>query len=335
MPGLYAQQMVAEQALTIACSAVGEHWGRDFPICVARGLWGSKGSTADKMSHRPAFERIQPGQLGIAVHGFSWQNPAQPPRNEAGSAYGPRAPLAHFVKARFSEFALFEVEGPAYTATSRVWSQREPDEWDLRVPINVYAHEKNVELRMAEINPAIAEAIRMSGIFASMPWVIAPATLGSPPASGAPRLPAGGASTDVLGHIVQRREASGMRRALLAGRSSAPCAFCERECVAEDLEVAHLKKRRLCSEQERLDTGVAVLACVTCHHCFDSGAVFVDGAGVIRTTEAADMSQWRREMLAHLDGRAFTCFGPANEGYLAWHRREVAAALDAPRLLSA
>src|SRR6202034_4475295 len=100
------QETVADQALTIACSAVGEHWARDYPICIDRGLWGSKSSTAGKMSHLPAFERIQPGQLGIAVHGFHWQNTAQPPRNAKGATYGPRAPIEHFVHAQFSEFVL-------------------------------------------------------------------------------------------------------------------------------------------------------------------------------------------------------------------------------------
>jgi hypothetical protein len=334
MAGLSLQETVAEQPLTIACSAVGAHWARDFPICIDRGLWGSKGSTADKMSHRSAFERIQPGQLGIAVHGFRWQNPADPPRNATGSRYGPRAPFKHFVHAQFSELALFEVEAPAYSSRTRVWSETEPDEWDLRIPLNIYAHEKDVQLRMDKINPAVAEAIRMSGIFASMPWVIAPATLESPRPESAPRTLTTGGSTDVLGHVIQRREASAMRRALLAGRAMAPCAFCERDCVTADLEVAHLKTRRLCEEHERLDTGVAVMACVTCHHCFDAGAIFVDGAGVIRTNEAAGKSEWRREMLRHLDGRAFSCFGPPNQPYLGWHRREVAKVADAPLHLS-
>ena len=334
MAELGLQETIAEQPLTIACSAVGAHWARDFPICVDRGLWGSKSSTADKMSHRPVFERIQPGQLGIAVHGFRWQNPAQPPRNATGSRYGPRAPFEHFMHAQFSEFVLFEVDGPAYPSRTRVWSQTGPDEWDLRIPLNIYAYEKDVQLRMDEINPAIAEAIRMSGIFASMPWVIAPATLDSPRPDGAPRTLTTGGPTDVLGRVVHRREASAMRKALLTGRAMAPCAFCERECGAEDLEVAHLKTRRLCSEHERLDMGVAVLACVTCHHCFDTGAISVDSAGVIRTNKAAGTSEWRREMLAHLDGRAFSCFDPSNEPYLAWHRREVAQIIDAPLHLS-
>ncbi len=328
------QETVADQALTIACSAVGEHWARDYPICIDRGLWGSKSSTAGKMSHLPAFERIQPGQLGVAVHGFRWQNTAQPPRNAKGATYGPRAPIEHFVHAQFSEFVLFEVEGHAYTSTSKVWSQTEPDAWDLRIPLNIYAHEQNVELRMDEINPAIAEAIRMSGIFASMPWVIAPAVLGSAPPSGAPRPLAPGAPTDILGQVVRRREASPMRKVLLVGRSTAPCAFCERECVADDLEVAHLKPRRFCSEHERLDPDVAVLACVTCHHCFDACALFIDGAGVIRTAEAASTSEWRREVVRHLDGRPFSCFGPSNERYLAWHRSEAATGADARRLVN-
>ena len=317
-------EIAANQALTVACSAVGAHWSTDFPICIERRLWGSKSSTAKQMGHMQAFERIQPGQLGIAVHGFSWQEPQTPPRNAKGSAYGPRAPLEHFLRARFSEFALFEVEGPPYISTAQMWSAVEPDEWDLRVPINVFAHAKNVELRMDEINPVIAEAIRRSGIYASMPWTIAPATLGVPHLNGSAGLRRRTASTDVLALVVRRGEASQLREALLAGRDSAPCSFCGKSCMADDLHVAHLKSRCICSEQERLDPAVAVLACVACHQGFDSRAFFVDATGVIRTTEAAEWSEWRREWLTGLDGRPFACFGPANERYLAWHRQEVA-----------
>jgi hypothetical protein len=328
MSEAFAPEIAANQALTIACSAVGAHWSKDFPICAARGLWGSKTSTAKRMQHMRAFERIQPGQLGIAVHGFRWQSPERPPRNASGSAYGPRAPLEHFLQAQFSEFVLFEVEGPPYNSIAKVWSPTEPDEWDLRVPINVFAHEQNVELRMSEINPAIAEAIRMSGIYASMPWVIAPATLGIPQFDPSASIPTRIVPTDVLALAVHRGEAGQVRRALLAGRDRAPCSFCEKNCVAEDLQAAHLKARRACSEHERLDPGVAVLACVACHHGFDSGALFVDAKGVIRTTEAAESSEWRQAWLAHLDGRAFACYGPSNEGYLAWHQREIAQRPD-------
>jgi hypothetical protein len=328
MPAVPEQDTIAEQVLTIACSAVGEHWSRDFPICVERGLWGSKSSTAARMSHLDAFDSVQPGQLGIAVHGFRWNDPSRPPRNAKGSAYGPRTPFAHFLHAQFSEFVLFEVDGPRYTATSRVWSVREPDEWDLRIPINVFAHERDVELRMDEINPAVAEAIRMSGIYASMPWVIAPATLGMPP-GGAKALPRRATGpTDVLGHAIHRREASAVREALLAGRTAAPCAFCERECLACDLEAAHLKQRRACSEHERLDPAVAVLACVACHHAFDQGMVLIDADGIIRTTPAAEESQWRRDWVASLDSRPFSSFTPANGVYLAWHREELQRRLE-------
>ncbi|HEY1451543.1 MAG TPA: hypothetical protein VGF47_11385 [Solirubrobacteraceae bacterium] len=320
-------EVVANQALTVACSAVGAHWSKDFPICVERGLWGSKSSTAERMQHVDAFARIQPGQLGIAVHGFSWQDPQNPPRNASGAAYGPRTPLEHFLRAQFSEFALFEVEALPYTSHAKIWSGEAPDEWDLRVPINVYAHVQGVTLRMDEINPLVAEAIRMSGIFASMPWTIAPATLGAQSSAErgvTPVTPRRAAPTDALALVVRRTESSRARRTLLAGRRSAPCSFCAMECLDDDLEAVHLKARRECSEGERLDPGVVVLGCVACHHCFDSGALFVDAEGVIRTTEAAEQSAWRRAWLASLDGQQFACHGPTNEGYLAWHRLEVA-----------
>jgi hypothetical protein len=324
MPDAPVAEVAASQALTVACSAVGAHWARDFPICVERGLWGSKSSTAERMRHTDAFARIQPGQLGIAVHGFSWQDPENPPRNASGSAYGPRVPLEHFLQAQFSELALFEVEGRPYTSRAKIWSEEEPDDWDLRVPVNVYAHAQDVALRMDEINPLVAEAIRMSGIFASMPWVIAPATLGAQPpvGNGVARRRTG--PTDVLALVVRRTESSQSRQALLAGRRAAPCSFCSMNCLEDDLHAVHLKARRVCSEQERLDPGVVVLACVACHHGFDAGALFVDAAGVIRATEAASESAWRRAWLASLDGRPFACHGPANERYLTWHRLEVA-----------
>jgi hypothetical protein len=324
MPDAPVAEVAASQALTVACSAVGAHWARDFPICVERGLWGSKSSTAERMRHTDVFARIQPGQLGIAVHGFSWQDPNDPPRNASGSVYGPRAPLEHFVRAQFSEFALFEVDGLPYSSRAKMWSEAEPDEWDLRVPINVYAHAKDVALRIDQINPLVAEAIRMSGIFASMPWVIAPATFGPQPPAEVAVAASRAVPTDALALVVQRTESSQARRALLAGRRAAPCSFCSVECLADDLHAVHLKARRVCSEQERLDPGVVVLACVACHHGFDSGALFVDAAGVVRTTEAARASDWRRAWLASLDGLPFAGHGPANEGYLTWHRLEVA-----------
>jgi hypothetical protein len=322
-----APETAASQVLTIACSAVGAHWSRDFPICAERGLWGSKTSTANRMRHTQAFERVQPGQLGIAVHGFRWQDPERPPRNASGSAYGPRVPLELFMQAQFSEFLLFEVEGIPYVSTAKVWSAMEPDEWDLRVPINVLAHERDIELRMNEINPVVAEAIRMSGIYASMPWVIAPATLGIPQLDSNVSVPTRTVPTDALALVVRRREAGQVRQTLLAGRDRMPCSFCGRDSVAGDLHAIHLKPRSACSEHERLDPGVAVLGCVACHQGFDAGVLFVDTEGVIRTTEAAERSEWRRLWLAGLDGRAFTCFGPSNKGYLAWHRQEIAQCL--------
>lgn len=323
MSEAFAPEIAASQPLTVVCSAVGAHWSADFPICTERGLWGSKSSTAKRMRHMHAFERIHPGQLGVAVHGFRWQNPERPPRNAKGSAYGPRAPLEHFLRAQFSELALFEVEGTPYISTARMWGETEPDAWDLRVPINVFAHAKDVELRMDEINPLVAEAIRMSGIYASMPWVIAPATLGMPQLNASASFPTTTVPTDALALAVYRTEASRVRLALLAGRRRAPCSFCGKDCMADDLHAVHLKARRACCEHERLDPGVAVLACVACHQGFDSGALFVDAEGVIRTTEGAEKSEWRRAWLSGLDGRAFACFAPSNEGYLAWHRREV------------
>jgi NTP pyrophosphatase (non-canonical NTP hydrolase) len=169
--------VAATQAVTVVCTAVGANWGRDFAICMENGVWGSRSATAERMNHLSTFERIQPGELGLAVQGFSWQNPKNPPRNRAGAAYGPRAPLEQFLEARFDNWFLFRVTGKPYRSTTPVWPS---GEWDLRVPLEVLADGTAAPLLMSEINPVVAEALRMSGILASMPVAIPPSTIGKP-----------------------------------------------------------------------------------------------------------------------------------------------------------
>lgn len=320
-----AQDMVANQAVTICCSAVGPNWERDFQICAGHGLWGSKSATADRMSHRAVFEAIQPGQLGIAVHGFHWQDPANPPRNAKGAAYGPRAPEAVFGQACFTRFLLFEVDGQPYRSTRQMWSRDAVDEWDLRLPFNPLCFAEGVRLRMDEINPAVREGIRMSGIFASMPYVIAPALIGVPGNGGG-----GGLlypitkATDAVAVGFVRVEASLLRAKLLNGRERALCAFCGRESLSRDLHVTHLKQRAMCGEAERLDPNVAVLGCVTCHHGFDAGVFFVDTDGTMRMNPVAPASEWRSALFEPLDGRPFSSWSEPVRAYLGWHRANVA-----------
>jgi hypothetical protein len=320
-----AQNVVANQAITICCSAVGPNWERDFQICLDNGMWGSKSATADRMSHRAVFEAIQPGQLGIAVHGFHWQDPANPPRNANGAAYGPRAPEKVFGHACFTRFVLFEVDGRPYRSNRPVWSREAVDEWDLRLPFNPLHVAENVRLRMDEINPAVREGIRMSGIFASMPYVISPALVGMPGNGhdGGLLYPTTKA-TDAVAVSFVRVEASLLRKKLLGGRESAPCAFCGRESLDRDLHVTHLKQRAVCGETERLDPNVAVLGCVACHHGFDAGVFFVDTSGRMRMNPSAPTSEWRSAFFQPLEDRPFSAWSAPVQAYLSWHRTNVA-----------
>jgi hypothetical protein len=319
------QDVVANQTVTICCSAVGPNWERDFQICVDKGMWGSKSATAARMSHSGVFEAIQPGQLGIAVQGFHWQDPENPPRNANGAAFGPRAPEAVFGQACFRRFLLFEVDGRAYRSTRQMWSNSAVDEWDLRLPFNPLYSAENVVLRMDEINPLVREGIRMSGIFASMPYVISPALLGIPAngSSGGLLYPTTKA-TDAVAVGFVRVEASLLRAKLLGNREFAPCAFCGRESLCRDLHVTHLKQRAVCGEAERLDPNIAVLGCITCHHGFDAGVFFIDTTGMMRINRAARGSEWRSVNFAPLAGRPFSSWSEPVQAYLAWHRTNVA-----------
>src|SRR5690349_9236301 len=115
------EAVVATQAVSVVCTAVGANWDSDFPICVREGVWGSRSGTAERMNHMSTFERIQPGELGLAVEGFSWSDRQNPPRNAAGAAYGPRAPFQQFLQAQFDNWFLFRVTDKPHRSTRRPW----------------------------------------------------------------------------------------------------------------------------------------------------------------------------------------------------------------------
>lgn len=312
---------VADAAVTLCCCAVGGNWHDDFDICYRRGIWGSKSATARHMRHEGVFANIHPGQLGIAVYGFHWSDPSHPPLNKGGVAFGPRAPREAFAQAVFTDYFLFEVEAVPYVSTTPVWSDSDPDPWDLRVPINPLCRVSGVELAMADVNPPVAEGLRMSGAYQSMPFLIVDSkvrpTASTPAASPPPLSPR---ASDALNHTFRRVEASVLRDYLLSQNTPPRCAFCGLWGADDDLQVAHLKARASCTEAERWDPNVAVLACRACHHLFDSGVIFVDDVGVTRVHQPAATSEWRRDRSHGLDGRPFPSFSSENRCYLAWHR---------------
>ncbi|WP_160051302.1 HNH endonuclease signature motif containing protein [Nocardiopsis sp. FR26] len=80
----------------------------------------------------------------------------------------------------------------------------------------------------------------------------------------------------------RRGEQGVVRARKLAGRAAAPCALCRAEYPQDLLELAHIKPRTVCTDQEKLDLWNTMLACSQCHSLFDKGLLWVDLAGVVR-----------------------------------------------------
>lgn len=87
-------------------------------------------------------------------------------------------------------------------------------------------------------------------------------TLGAPAAGEAASDPAF-AVLDGTAAVKVRKEQAALRSLLAGGRDLAACALCGQEYPMQFLVAAHVKKRSLCSDEERRDLRhVAMLACV-------------------------------------------------------------------------
>lgn len=127
----------------------------------------------------------------------------------------------------------------------------------------------------------------------------------------APRLLINGA-TDRQGIARVRVEQPALRRRLLAGRSAAPCGLCGETFPAEYLVAAHIKRRADCTERERADPNVAMLACLFgCDAAFERGDLWVTDAGLIVVHPTSTVSG----RLAWLDGRRAPAFQSDNRRY--------------------
>ena len=91
----------------------------------------------------------------------------------------------------------------------------------------------------------------------------------------------------------------------------------------EFLVAAHIKKRSLCSDDERRDLQhVAMLACTFgCDSLYESGWISVDQTGFLQTVPLEQAPAGRlREHLDGLAGLRCGAYGELSEAYFAWHR---------------
>lgn len=123
---------------------------------------------------------------------------------------------------------------------------------------------------------------------------------------------------------VQRGEQAQLRRVLFGSATEAQCALCGDIYPVRFLWAAHIKKRAVCTDDERRDLQhIAMPACLFgCDALFEAGYISVDDTGHIIVSDAPAGTRLA-ERLAQLSGRRVTAYTDASAGYFAWHRTNI------------
>lgn len=130
---------------------------------------------------------------------------------------------------------------------------------------------------------------------------------------------------DALAQVKVRTEQAQLRSFLAGQRRMAPCALCGHVYPMEFLVAAHIKKRAVCSDDERRDLHhIAMLACTFgCDALYESGWITVDNSGHAQTAPLPTALNGRfRDQLQHLAGRPCTAHNQHTEPHFDWHRTQ-------------
>lgn len=108
---------------------------------------------------------------------------------------------------------------------------------------------------------------------------------------------------------------------LLGGKQSGECIICGETYPRDLLVAAHIKKRALCTREERLDDASVMLNCrLGCHALFQGGYVIVH-RGVIRQNPRKSADSASLDVVSHVLERQCTGWTPKAERFFLWHRR--------------
>ncbi|MGZ1491296.1 hypothetical protein [Brevibacterium sediminis] len=126
--------------------------------------------------------------------------------------------------------------------------------------------------------------------------------------------------TDVERVTYGRAEQRALRKLLLRGRDEAECGLCGQPTSAKYLVAAHIKPRRDCTEEERRDPNIAMLACLMgCDAAFENGDLRVFGNGAMSVTPELRTS--RPEWAARFQGARAAIYSDSNAEYFAARSR--------------
>lgn len=122
-----------------------------------------------------------------------------------------------------------------------------------------------------------------------------------------------------------RREQRALRQHLLGQRDQASCGLCGRLLSSNLLVASHIKPRNQCTEKERVDPYVVMLACVLgCDALFDKGAIYVDQQGTIQSSNRFEQFPDLVAFTSLLVGKSALAFSERAGKYFAWHQQNIA-----------
>lgn len=122
-----------------------------------------------------------------------------------------------------------------------------------------------------------------------------------------------------------RREQRALRQHLIGNSKSGECGVCGRSLSSNLLVASHIKPRNVCTEKERIDPSVVMLACVLgCDSLFDKGFIYINHSGIIKVSSKSDGYPDLSEFVSAIDGQVAKAFSENSRDYFAWHERNVA-----------
>lgn len=120
----------------------------------------------------------------------------------------------------------------------------------------------------------------------------------------------------------QRGEQAALKKRLLKG-SAGQCALCGRTFPGTFMIAAHIKKRAMCSDDEKRDlANIAMLACTFgCDAVYEHGYVSVVAEGAILISPlASEIPEVEAYIRTRLAGRTVSWWTPSRDPYYRWHR---------------
>ena len=201
------------------------------------------------------------------------------------------------------------------------------------VPIDEVQHGLDLLVTRGSVRASVAELGHRSAFVGAVLATLPTARVAANPATitleevgaGGVDGVAGFGATDAVVQAKVRKEQARLRKALAGDRDVAPCALCGHDYPIEFVVAAHVKRRAVCTDDERHDVyNVAMLACsFGCDTLYETGWITVDATGHVRIAQLDGLPDTLRDRIAALDGRPCPAHHANSARYFAWHRATI------------